>query len=298
MDNKNYKISSVYIPKKDYNLSQAIEFLKKHKFKTKKVDESEKYYKFRQLSPQTLKKYGFNDYKAKKLANNIIIILVYKDLEEDDEGGDLNDYNPINFIADKFIQTKNFIINGYMNFSLKVRNILKQVGNDKIKSISIFRSPINYIIKSILEIASLQKIPYDKLFHLGLIFNNNILIEKNSLINMEINPKLPNNTEFLNVNFNLNESITINEFINNGLKFMGNNKFFNYQSGSNNCQDFCLSLLIANKINDNSLNSFIKQDVAYIFSNNPSLRKLSNNITDFDNRVRYITGGKIKKKII
>ena len=32
MDNKNYKISSVYIPKKDYNLSQAIEFLKKHRW--------------------------------------------------------------------------------------------------------------------------------------------------------------------------------------------------------------------------------------------------------------------------
>jgi len=296
MDNKNYKISSVYIPKKDYNLSQAIEFLKKHKFKTKKVDESEKYYKFRQLTTKTLKKYGFNDYRAKKLSNNIIIILVYKDLDDNEiEGGDFNDYNPINFIADKFIQTKNFIINGSLNFSSKVRNILNQVGNEKIKSISIFRYPINYIIKNILEISSIQKINYDKLFHLGLIFNNNILLEKNSLINMEINYKLPNNTEFVNVNFNFNESITINEFINNGLQYLGNNKFFSYSAYNNNCQDFALSLLIANKINDNSLNAFIKQDVAYIFANNPSLRKLSNNITDVNNRIKYITGGKIKK---
>ena len=294
MDNKNYKISSVYIPKKDYNLSQAVEFLKKHKFKTKKVDESEKYYKFRQLTTKTLKKYGFNDYRAKKLSNNIIIILVYKDLDDNEiEGGDFNDYNPINFIADKFIQTKNFIINGSLNFSSKVRNILNQVGNEKIKSISIFRYPINYVIKNILEISSIQKINYDKLFHLGLIFNNNILIEKNSLINMEINYKLPNNTEFVNVNFNFNESI--NEFINNGLQYLGNNKFFSYSAYNNNCQDFALSLLIANKINDNSLNAFIKQDVAYIFANNPSLRKLSNNITDVNNRIKYITGGKIKK---
>jgi hypothetical protein len=77
---------------------------------------------------------------------------------------------------------------------------------------------------------------------------------------------------------------------------MGSEKFFSYQSGSNNCQDFALSLLYANGIKDNSLNTFIKQDVSSIFANNPYLRRFTNNITDTDGRLKYIQGGTIKKK--
>jgi hypothetical protein len=41
-----------------------------------------------------------------------------------------------------------------------------------------------------------------------------------------------------------------------------------------------MSLLIANGINDDSLNTFIKQDVSSIFANNAYLRRFVNNITD------------------
>ena len=298
MNNTNYKIASIYLPQKNYTLENAKSFLKQHGYKINKVDDENNYFKFRQLSPQTLKKYGYFDYRTKQLEKSgILLIIAYKDLEDDDEdikGGDFLNY-PINYIGDRYNQAKDFLINGSKSFSTKMKNILINVGNDRIYTITIFRYPINFMIKNILELTSLQSIPYDNLFHLGLILNNQVLLEKNSIINMEINPKLPKDTEFVNMSFN--QSISINQFINNGLQFMGVDKFFTYQSTSNNCQDFAISLLIANGINDDSLNTFIKQDVRSIFANNAYLRRFVNNITDTDGRLKYTLGGKIKKNV-
>jgi len=294
MNNTNYKIASIYLPKKDYTLENAKSFLKHHGYKINKVDDENNYFKFRQLSPRTLRKYGFFDYKSKQLGKTgILLIIAYKDLDDDEEnitGGDF-----INYIGDRFNQAKDFLINGSKSFSRKVKNILAKVGNDRIYTITIFRYPINSMIKNILELTSLQSIHYDDLFHLGLILNNQVLLEKNSIINMEINPRLPKETEFINMSFN--QSISINQFINNGLQFMGVDKFFTYQSTSNNCQDFAMSLLIANGINDDSLNTFIKQDVSSIFANNPYLRRFINNITDVDGRLTSIKGGRVKKNV-
>ena len=77
---------------------------------------------------------------------------------------------------------------------------------------------------------------------------------------------------------------------------MGPDKFYSYSSYDNNCQYFVLSLLYANGINDDGLTSFIKQDTEDIFRNNPYLRRFSNNVTDIDGRLKFIQGGKIKRK--
>ena len=293
MNNTNYKIASVYLPKKDYTLENAKSFLKQHGYKINKVDDENNYFKFRQLSPRTLKKYGYIDYRSKQLGKSgILLIIAYKDLDEEDDirGGDF-----INYIGDRYNQAKDFLINGSRSFSTKVKNILAKVGNDRIYTITIFRYSINSVIKNILELTSLKSIPYDNLFHLGLIFNNKVLLEKNSIINMEINPRLPKDTEFVNMSFN--QLISINQFINNGFQFMGQDKFFTYQSTSNNCQDFAINLLYANGIDDDSLISFVKQNTENIFRNNPYLRRFINNITDTDGRLTSLKGGKIRKNV-
>jgi hypothetical protein len=297
MNDTNCKIASIYLPKKNYTLENAKSFLKHYGYKINNVDDENNYFKFRQLSSKTLKKYGYIDYRSKQLGKSgILLIIAYKDLDEEDDirGGDFYNY-PINYIGDRYNQAKDFLINGSRSFSTKVKNILAKIGNDRIYTITIFRYAINSIIKNILELTSLKSIPYDNLFHLGLIFNNQVLLEKNSIINMEINPRLPKETEFINMSFN--QSININQFINNGLQFMGQDKFFTYQSTSNNCQDFALNLLYANGIDDDSLNTFIKQDVSSIFANNAYLRRFVNNITDTDGRLKYMQGGKIRKNV-
>ena len=293
--NTNYKIVSIYIPKKHYTLQNAKSFLKTHKYKINKIDDSEGYYKFQQLTSKTLRKYGYNDYKTKQLGKSgILLILAYKDLDDDEiAGGDFSNYNPFSYMVDRYNQTKDFLINGPRSFSTKIQNILARVGNERIYTITIYRTPLNSMIKNILELSSLQNIQYDQLFHLGLIFNNQVLLEKNSIINMNINPKLSKDTEFINIKFN--QSITINQFINNGLQYMGSEKFFSYSSYDNNCQDFVLNLLYANGVNDDGLISFIKQDISSIFANNPYLRRFTNNITDVHGRVTTLKGGKLKK---
>ena len=115
-----------------------------------------------------------------------------------------------------------------------------------------------------------------------MVLNGIILLEKNSVVNMALNPKFPQDTETLSVN--INSEIRINQFIQNGLNSMSVDKVFSYSSYDNNCQYFILNLLHANGINNDDADSFIKQDTEYIFSNNPTLRKLANNITDTDGR--------------
>ena len=130
MNNTNYKIGSIYIPKAKYNLDNAKSFLKSHGYKINKIEDSEGYYKFQQLTARTLKKYGFLDYKTKQLGKSgILLILAYKDLDDDDDelGGNFSNYNPINYIADKYNQAKSFLINGSRSFSTKVQNILAKV---------------------------------------------------------------------------------------------------------------------------------------------------------------------------
>jgi hypothetical protein len=95
---------------------------------------------------------------------------------------------------------------------------------------------------------------------------------------------------------NVPSNTTINTFIENCLKSMGDQKFYSYSSYQNNCQNFVINLLNSNFLLTNELNNFIKQSTESIFENSPNLRKLANNLTDIDNRTRTITGGKIKPK--
>jgi hypothetical protein len=181
-----------------------------------------------------------------------------------------------------------FLKSGSKRFTTKVNKILKTYGNTPIESITICRYPINSMIKRALEIASWNTIQYDKLFHLSMVFNGNILLEKNSVVSMTINPKFPQDTETINV---MSSNITINEFIQNGLNMMGIDKFFSYSAYDNNCQVFIMNLLHANGIDNDDANHFIKQDTESIFSSNPTLRRLTNNITDVDGRAHEIMGG-------
>jgi hypothetical protein len=191
--------------------------------------------------------------------------------------------------------TYNFLKSGSKKFTSKVNKILKQYGNTQIQSITIYRYPINSMIQKALEIASWSTIQYDKLFHLGMVFNGNILLEKNSVVNMAINPKFPPDTETMSINIDSN--LTINDFIQNGLNRMQPDKFFSYSSYDNNCQYFVLNLLNANGIDNDDITNFVKQDTESIFSSNPTLRKLANNITDVDARAHEIMGGKLKKQL-
>ena len=126
--------------------------------------------------------------------------------------------NPANYFNSGFI---NSLIYGRSDYQPKVREYLKQFGNAKIISMEVRRTPLSQILMGILDVASFGQIsknnPYDKLFHLALAVKLDtgdiLLIEKNEVINMELNPYDKPNTEA--IDNTLNRNITLNNLMNN-----------------------------------------------------------------------------------
>ena len=218
-----------------------------------------------------------------------------------EKGFNKNIAKPIDQIANKAVEYGKAVIYGRNDYPPKVRNILKNVGNQTIKSITIKRTPVSGLITGALSVFSLGKFgkrmerSFDELFHLfiEITLNNNqkVILEKNEVINMESNPKSRPDTEMKIVNTSIPQ-ITLDEMLNNTEQYMGQKDFFGYSAKDNNCQDFIVSFFKANNIGDESDISFIKQDTKSLFKNLPSLRKLSNTITTIGAKANVITTGK------
>ena len=182
-----------------------------------------------------------------------------------------------------------------------VRKWLQEKGNEQIIKINVCRRPIEKYITDLINVLSLgqfkkklQGINYDKIFHLYMEITtntNNIYgIEKNEVINMFI-PQKTNKTECRNINMNGNIK-NINELFNNTKQYMGLNKFSSYDPKNNNCQDFILSILKANRWGNNDDYEFIKQDANKIFSLMPEYAyKISKFITDTAGRFNILKEG-------
>ena len=236
----------------------------------------------------------------------------FKNLGRDIKRGfNKNIVNPIENIANKTADVvsnvaedvKDYgkaILYGRNDYPPKVRNILKNVGSIFIKSITIKRTPVSSLLTGALSLFSLGKFgkrfnrEFDELFHLfiDITLENNIRVglEKNEVINMDINPKNRPHTESKLVNTFL-PHITIDELLNNTEKYMGQKNFFGYSARDNNCQDFIVAVFKSNNIGDESDFTFIKQDTKKLFNDLPILRKISNTITDIGAKTNVITTG-------
>jgi hypothetical protein len=72
-----YHIQSVLFDKNNYTLDDCLNFLANNHYKIKKIDETEKYYRFRQISPTLLKNRGFTRIRTKTIANGTIKLIIY-----------------------------------------------------------------------------------------------------------------------------------------------------------------------------------------------------------------------------
>jgi hypothetical protein len=199
----------------------------------------------------------------------------------------------------------NAIINGRNDYPPKVRSILSTYGNEIITSAMIRRAPVQKAIVSALNAVSmgsfnknLDKQAYDDLFHLQFYFvtqsGKQFVIEKNEVINMDINPKTPPNTESIPVP--INSPVTIQQLADNTKAFMGN-LMFGYSAKDNNCQDFVMGILNGNKIGSDEDRKFVKQDTDQLFQgDNNMLRRISNTVTSIGAKANVITTGAGVKK--
>jgi hypothetical protein len=74
-----YKIQSILFNSQKNTLKEAIDFLISHDYLSKKLDITDQYYRFRQISPEKLEKEGFNQYRTITIdpINDIKFIIVY-----------------------------------------------------------------------------------------------------------------------------------------------------------------------------------------------------------------------------
>lgn len=190
------------------------------------------------------------------------------------------------------------VVYGRDNYPPKVRDIIDKVGNKIIKSITIKRTPVDGLLTGALNVFSLGKFGkrleknFDELFHLFIDItlhdNSRVSLEKNEVINMDINPKNRPKTESKIVN-NVPQ-ITINELLNNTQQYMGN-RYFIYDAKNNNCQDFIMSVFKSNNIGNEEDYNFIKQDTDQLFKNLPYLKKFAHTVTNIGSVANVITTG-------
>lgn len=200
----------------------------------------------------------------------------------------------------------NVILNGRNDYPPKVRSLLAQYGENKIKSAIVRRTPVPSLLTQALNAVSLGSFgknlkdsPYDTLFHLSLVLTLDndikILIEKNEVINMEKNSSTPNHTDIKEIS-QIPTDLTVNEMLNKAMSRMGN-KYFGYSARDNNCQDYILAILQANQMGNQEDYNFVKQNTKELFEGLTTLRKVSNTITDLGAKVNEITtGAGISKK--
>lgn len=168
----------------------------------------------------------------------------------------------------------------------EVKDFLDKHGNEVITSIKVGRTPVAGAVKNVLNLISLgtlkkavKKAGIDTLYHLYLIINDKYRFEKNQLITFGSYKPQGKDEQVIPINFS-KDDLTIGQFVDNGVKYMGKNDYFTYGAfGNRNCQGFVMGNLRGNGITPPT--AFIQQDVETIVKNTPSyLPKITNAITD------------------
>jgi len=120
------KVQSVLIPKKYFTKEKAINYIVKH-FKYKKIDETPKYYRFRQFRPNKN-----SNYSSKKLKNGVILVIEYPN----EQGGSLSVQDFQKFISNSYKPVHDEIGDFQLVDSIS-DNEVQVFKNDKIKQLVI-----------------------------------------------------------------------------------------------------------------------------------------------------------------
>lgn len=201
------------------------------------------------------------------------------------------------------INLKNFSPDKY-KFGADASQTIANLGLLNIQSLTVFRRPLRQAVMTLLNTFTfgatdkkLKTSPYDTLFHLGcyVVLENGSLIEIDKQQTLKIRPsKIDNSNGVELLDIPIRKSISLIELIQNTLSLMGKSKFFSYDAKNNNCQDFMIALLQANGLLTSHSADFIKQDVEFIFKNNPSFEKFLKFNTDMIGMIdRNFLGGNI-----
>ena len=148
------------------------------------------------------------------------------------------------------------------DFNNKAQAMITKYGNQVINGISVFRAPINgssLLGKGINGLSS-QNIPYEKLFHLGLLISicgTVVRFEKNEVIGIDDAYVSKPETETMVVPYN--KQITFNELIHDTINEIGKQQMFKYSAFQYNCQCMVKDVLESNGLYNDDINKFVYQ---------------------------------------
>lgn len=189
-------------------------------------------------------------------------------------------------------------------FGTIANKTLTDYGNLEIKQIKVFRRPIMSSIMNLMNAFTmgeakkrLKQSPYDALYHLGcyIFLENNKIVEADKQQTVKIRPftKEDATNEYLMIV--VNKKITLLEAMHNTIKYMGENRFFEYDARKSNCQDWMVNVINANGLGNQENNNWIKQDTEFLFKKQNMFERFMKSSTDLvANAERMFLGGSIK----
>jgi hypothetical protein len=161
-----------------------------------------------------------------------------------------------------------------LEYSPQAKAFLDKYGTTQITTLKVRRAPIAKGLDTAFELISgghwqegKSAGGYDAMFHLSLIANNDLLVEKLSKIHLESPPDVVTNSEFYPVQ--VPYPLTVNEMLDKTRAFMGDEKYFKYDPFTNNCQQFVKTILKVNDLLTPQLEAWVVQPVEEILAKNP-----------------------------
>lgn len=198
---------------------------------------------------------------------------------------------------------------GRKTLPTRAQATLNSWGNSQISNITINRRPVPTWIEKAFKLITAGDIDrvkrdygYDRLYHLTLIADTNrgtFVLEKNGDDNVVV--KKGNVPAGEQIQFPVNKPLTLNDFVMNTEKYMGDS-FLKYDSNTNNCQKFVTSLLKANGLGNQEVFKFINQDIDALYKQSTrgkvveKIAKVATDIGGVAERALTGQGNKLKSR--
>lgn len=159
-----------------------------------------------------------------------------------------------------------------------VRKILESIGNEKVQTLKLIRTPLSKTTKFLLNLASLgrlqratEQIGVDDFFHLAMIINNKYMLEKNEVIRLYRDNRIPEGSITLDVPVQID--ITIKEMLDATKQQMGD-RYGAYDAKTNNCGIFLDNVLKSNGMSNNETDKFLNQPTIELFNQFPKFSEI------------------------
>ena len=181
----------------------------------------------------------------------------------------------------------------------KVRSLLAKIGNERITSLQIVRTPIESVLYTILNLVTLdafrqwiKRNGYDAVFHLSVYINGRYTLQKNEVIDMQAKSPIKKGSEVMTVVVPQGYSKSIIQVLNTTREQMGDQAFTSYDPWTNNCQTFVLAFTKASGLLTVDLTQFIEQPVEDLVQRIPSfLQKFGSDLVDIAARLDKLVEG-------